>query len=66
MEAPAPGAPQAARLHARGIQQQHAESRRSHHPGHEQCAALHEGARQPHAGSVCVWQHSQGISAVLM
>lgn len=48
VEAPAAGAAEAASFHASGIQQQHAESRRSHHPGHEHCPALHESAGQPY------------------
>lgn len=51
VEAPAAGAAEAASVYARGVQQQHAESCGSHHPGHEHRAALHEGAGQPDARS---------------
>lgn len=54
MEAPAAGTAEAASFHASGIQQQHAQSRRSNHSGYELRPALHEGAREPHARSVCV------------
>lgn len=56
VEAPAAGAAEAASVHARGVQQQHAESRRPHHPGDEQRAALHEGAGQPHTRSERTWR----------
>lgn len=58
MEAPAAGAAEAASFHEGGIQQQHAQSRRSHNPGHEHRPAVHEGARQPHARSACVQKHT--------
>lgn len=48
VEAPAAGVAEAASVYAGGVQQQHAESCGSHHPGHEHRAALHEGAGQPH------------------
>lgn len=51
LEAPAARATEAAGLHARLIQREHAESRGPHHPGHELCAALHEGPRQQDARS---------------
>lgn len=54
MEAPAAGASEAPSFHASGIQQQHAQSRWSHHPGDELRAAVHEGSRQPNSRSVCV------------
>lgn len=53
VEAPAAGAAEAAGVYARGVQQQHAESCGSHHPGHEHRAAVHEGAGQPNARWEC-------------
>lgn len=49
MEGSVAGAAEAAGFHESGIEQQHAESGRTNHPGHEHRSAVHEGAGQPHA-----------------